>query len=391
MKLRIRVILTLVLALLLSGCQKRAEPVQPEMTEPTVTYDWMAGESPVSDERVGVFRSSVTATHHAVSPRGAYFIGANELRDSYILYVDHGSDQVIKLCGRVDCTHTTSDCNAYFYRGTHLSYYDGYLYVVAGDVERYMYRMDSDGSNRVTIMDFQEVAREHGGEFIGSVTISKGICLLRVCKHVLEDGRYVQEWVKTLIYKLDGSLGDPQPVEIGASVLYHCGDVFCAVSAAAEDGSENTYDWNPETGELKYLTKYPGVPGYFGEQNAYYFRDGAMYCLNYATGEETAVFETDLEGRYYAFCFSDCIVLASWKYGKNTDNTLYFYNWEFELVGTIVIPNERLQSPQSMLISETAERIILSNKGDGPPLYYIDKSELGTEELRIHHFDLPEL
>jgi hypothetical protein len=42
-------------------------------------------------------------------------------------------------------------------------------------------------------------------------------------------------------------------------------------------------------------------------------------------------------------------------------------------------------------VAETAERIILTNSTRGLPMYYIEKAELGTENAKIHAFQLPDM
>lgn len=393
MKARIWLIAPLILALLLGGCQN--EPAsKPKDIEPTATYDWMAGESPVPNERMGVLRSSLTTGLQTVSPKGIYFIvEADAARNSYILYADHGSDRFIKLCGRSDCSHSGADCNAYVYNGEKLSYYGGYLYVVSGDGggDR-LIRMDPDGANHLTVLEFQKFADEHDADFAQCTLISKGICLVDLCNWVEVNGNYTSEYVETYMYKLDGSMGEPQAVEIGAAVFYNCGDVFYS-SADSIYGNDckSIFNWNPETNTLTYLTEHPGVPGYFGEKEAYYFKDGAVRRVTYATQTEEIVIDTGLKGSYYAFSFPDCLVIASREMGKDTDNSLYIYNWAFELVDTVRVPNPYSGIPKSLLIGETAERFILSDTYDGLPLYYINKSELGTEDVKIHKFILPEM
>ena len=44
----------------------------------------------------------------------------------WLLYSEHGSDSVIKLCGRPDCQHNNSDCNAFFPIGINI-FLDGYV------------------------------------------------------------------------------------------------------------------------------------------------------------------------------------------------------------------------------------------------------------------------
>ena len=52
--------LVLIAMLLLSGCQTNGgQGVVTDATDPTAVYDWMAGESPVIPERIGLKRAGV--------------------------------------------------------------------------------------------------------------------------------------------------------------------------------------------------------------------------------------------------------------------------------------------------------------------------------------------
>ena len=67
--------LALIAILLLTGCQTNGEQsVAPDATEPTSVYDWMAGESPVTPERMGLKRAGVNNADFAIAPNGVYYI-----------------------------------------------------------------------------------------------------------------------------------------------------------------------------------------------------------------------------------------------------------------------------------------------------------------------------
>ena len=389
MNKRIWLSLLAVIALLLAGCQQK-QTFDPSLAEPIGSYDWMAGESPVPNERVGVFRASVTNRSQAVSPQGTYFLVSTSTGDSYIWYADHGSDVFVKLCGRPDCSHSGADCNAFVSSGKQLMYDQGHLYVAVGkgNGDR-LIRMDPDGSNHVMVLDFEEFAREHGADDGDFWIISKGICLFNLNIWVQRGEEFISESLSSYIYKLDSSLEEPKKVETKALPLYHCGDVFFSASLGG-NGSESwsVWDWDPETDSLTYLTEYPGIPGYYGPEEAYYFRDGAIVRLNYTTQTEEILIDTGLEGEYYLFCFPECMVVASRTAGA--DKNLYVYNWAKELVDTVEGP-ESYDAMDRLLLAETAERFIFSNSWDGLPLYYINKADLGTGNAKLHSFKLPDL
>lgn len=98
---------------------------------------------------------------------------------SWLLYADHGSDAVIKLCGRPDCDHHVSDCNAFFNKAYNICYYDGYLFTFdykssfdasSGD----LIRMNLDGTQRVTIYNTASFVKTNGYDTVNSPIIYNG-------------------------------------------------------------------------------------------------------------------------------------------------------------------------------------------------------------------------
>ena len=397
-------ILLLGAVMALSGCHKESNLpgntqayVPPEKdVEPTVEYGWASGESGVPNERIGLTRAGVNLTPHAVSPTGIYFFDKTDGDEKFIVYADNGSDTFIKLCGRPDCTHSTSDCNAYVFAGCELSYYGGYLYAAStsdtSSRDCKLIRMDPDGSNHLTVMDFTAFAKEVGGEFAKCTIITDGFCLFSVhAWKVTEEGiDYTKKQTYSLgyyYYKLDGSMEKPASAEIDGLACYSCGDAFLVHDPAPVVGSQygSYYDWDPDTNSASFLTPHPGEPGWYGEDVGYYFKDGCVYRRIYATNKDEPVIDTELKGNYYVFAFPECLVVAS-DDDPSTDNNLYFYNWSFELLETVSIPNPGMDRTQFMLIAETAERIILTTTYKGMPTSYINKSELGTGEAKVHPF-----
>lgn len=186
--------LLLGLSLVLTGC-RHDEPevvnpdavdsfIQREDIEPTAEYDWMSGQSPVENKRIGVFRAGLPRWIQAVSPTGTYFVKASPTptdgTPTNIMYVDHGSDRIIKLCGRPDCTHTTTDCNSYTFDANHLCFYSGYLFLISGGglaTQCILTRMDADGSNHVSVLDLDQFAKEHGGDYADCDMMNDGVLL----------------------------------------------------------------------------------------------------------------------------------------------------------------------------------------------------------------------
>ena len=405
-----RIALLLVAMLLLPGCQTNGgQSVEADATEPTVTYDWMAGESPISPQRTGLERPGLTHADMEVTANGVYFIYdhpymslGKTAASPVILYADHDSDTVIKLCGRADCTHQTQDCNAYIQEGSLLTYYGGYLYALTQDsngeedntlASCKLIRMDLDGSNRVEILDVMKYAKENGYTSVSNSLITDGVCLFGMTRHEEQPDGSTLQIVESFCYPLDGSQAEPWDVGVKGWQLYSCGDVLLTYGDAQNGGEYGGYyDWDPVTGDMTFLTDHPGAPGYFGAEEAYYFKDGAVRRLTYATQEEEILIETGLEGDYYALFFPDCIVVASDAVDDTSDRNLYIYNWTYKLVDTVEItyPCDLLMTANA-IIAETAQRFILTDHLTNMPRYYIEKSELGTGNVKLHKFKLPDM
>ena len=395
-------------ALLLAGCRQSQaqQSTAPIDQEPTAFYDWAAESSPIPVKRIGTLRAGLNnSTVTAVSPTGVYYLykimyiyGETPL-SPVILYADNGSDTFIRLCGRPDCNHTTEDCNAYVKGGKMLSYYGGYLYVVTEADEgspmskkSQLIRINPDGTDRVVVADFGEFAKEQGCDYAQCDMVTDGYCIFQTCKWVENPDKSMSGRAQaTYYYKLDGSMEQPEKVDSKGMIMYTCADVILTYHPESENGGQygSYWDWDPETDSLTFLTDHPGEPGWFGETEAYYFKDGAVRHLTYATGKEEVVIQTDLQGDYYACCFPDCIVVVSNSVKASSDKNLYIYNWDFEHIATVPFEFSGKMLYGQAIIGETVDRILLTQSSIFPvPTHYIDKAELGSGNVQLHEFDL---
>ena len=401
--------LLLMAVLLLTGCQVGGEQPGSNVattapTEAQPLYDWMAAESPIPVRRSGLLRAGLNTVPFDVTNEGFYYI-ANPVgsdTNSYILYGDNNSDTVIKLCGRADCTHDTTDCNAYVGSTCFaISYWNGYLYAVyeeyvesIGNHNLILCRMNLDGSNRVVVRDLHQFALDNDLEYAHYSLMTEGYLKFSIGHYEKQpDGSLQPESDEYYYFALDGSMAEPEILESEVGSLYSCGDVILSLGEAQHGAVYGGYyDWHPETDTATYLCDHPGQPGWFGETEAYYYKDGGVYRLTYATGNEEMLFDTGLTGKYYAIILPDCIIVANSDFQNLADKNLYLYSWDYKLVDTIPITYPLMcYIVDEAVVAETAERIILTNSTLGLPLYYIEKSELGTGNAKIHSFKLPDL
>lgn len=399
MKKQMIIALLLTMCVGLSGCQK-VPRMTPDEEPSAVRYDWMAGESPVPERRVGLLRQGLINADYAVSPTGVYFMEkGGDSKGNFILYGDHGSDTLIRLCGRADCNHNDENCNAYLARGSALSYYNGYLYGVSdsgSEEECKLVRMNPDGSDHVTVLDLLGFAREKGGDYIQQETISDGILLFDIYHWVLDedygedpseqafDGVFLQSYY----FRLDGTMSQPEIANLGGLPLNDIPSGFLIWGLESKTGTEYgcVLDWDPNTNTTAYLIDHPGQPGWFDNTQAFYHSDGAVRRLDIATRTTKIMAQTGLEGDYFFFAFPDCIVLTCRNEEASDNDVIHVYNWAFEKVDSVKLASSNNTIGEDLLMAETAERLIFTDQYQGNPVYYIEKSELGTGDVQIHEF-----
>lgn len=321
MKCKRTAALLLTLSLLLCGChkEKSGRENRPLDVEPTASYEWMAGESPVPVKRIGMLQRNASGVNVAVSDSGVYFIPDNGQTETYIYYMDNASDSLIKLCGRADCNHSSSDCNAYIYDGGAMTYYRGYLYVLSGEMSESqceLIRLEPDGSGHTVELDLLDFAIKHDGAFVDGVLLTDGYLVFSVSgwsgsTNSVGGSSLTSGTIDNYYYALDGSMSEPQ-IKESTGLMYSYGDLNLCYSLESRNGGEygSVWAWEPTTDTMTYLADHPGVPSYFDQNEGYYFKDGTFYRYDCATLTEEALIETELEGKYAVCVFSDCIVLG---------------------------------------------------------------------------------
>lgn len=398
--------LLLAMALLLAGCMDNASDTpdlenstpHPEGS-PGPDYPWLADHSPIPEQRTGIKREGISGYPHGFecTDIGVYFIAGSPGNDGdWLYYGDHGSDTIIKLCGRPDCGHNGRDCNAYFQSACSIVCYGGYLYVAAGafGAGTQLIRMNLDGTNRVAVLESTTIeGKPYGGE--GSPTLCNGMFFVSKYYPGSEGGTWDHYY-----YKLDGSIEQLEPTLMG-NIYGSDGDYLIVSGGAGGDfekfGGDGRYLWDPNNSEREplYLTDQMGL-GHYGAEDAYYIRDSVIYHLNYAEGQEEILLNTGLEGTGNLACFPDCFVVSIRPAGDDPEETvhttLHFYNWDFEHLGQVELEytSMRITDYWNYIVGETAERIILTNSLT-TPRYYIEKSDFGTGHIEIHEYNMPDV
>ena len=367
---------------LLAGCAGTSLPTDSAAENvQQIQYDWMAGESPVRVDRTGNYTSCIEQTQNSFecTSEGCYW-----MCDGILLYCDHGSEEVIRLCGRPDCTHSDMTCNAHFYNGTNVNYYDGSLYVTR---ETQLIRLNPDGTGRVNVIDPKDIMAQG----------SKGFTAPHVWNEIYLAGiSYVADGgeLKTDYYY--SKLGDEMTDFIKTDAIRGMqtdGNQYIVMDR--EDSS--ILLWDTDTNETTYLTQSNDRRGYYGAEECWYIDNGVIYRLVYETGEAEAMLDIGEQGGHALLCFSDCMIVINYptaeqwaNYEGITEQVLRFYNWDMEPVCSVKLDYPNAVASYNPVCGESPERIYLTDTIDTVPRYYINKAELGTENIAIHKLNLPD-
>lgn len=373
----------------------------------------------VSGIRTGVYRKtgSLGTNEYECTDNGVYFLASGLPAEndgsltlcSYLFYADHGSDSMIKLCSRPDCTHDNLDCNAAFPESVGgITYYNGYLYITTftpGEELMILYRMKPDGSDRIAVLDCSSV---NNGQYNGynPPFFMNGVWMVGLCSIDNSTGASLVDWYYC---KLDGD-----GYELKKSSTGYCWNdgeafLFGSLNSISDSPTWTLHQWDPDTNADTLLAAIPciGDPsdymvdyiakGYWGKDNGLVHYNGQLLKVNYPDGDTEVVFDTgimrDNRTRYYP----DCIAIhekANQVTGEN--GIIHVYCYDGTKVGQVEIdiPND---TGTAMIFSESRERIYLGcNSSCLLPTHYIDKSEFGStngepNELVLHEIQYPDL
>ena len=343
-----KIICVILAIMLLCGC---TSPTAEDGEAASIRYDWVADHSPIPDRITGIDLQGEDNVQNGFECSNTGFYA---MCNGWMLYCDHGSDEIIKLCGRPDCTHTDENCNAYFEKGANVCLEDGKLYVTVNYTD--LVQVDLDGTNRITVLKAADFS-ETGSNTIESPHIWSGIYNVGMGR-LNEDGEYILD-VYYAPLDTDGKSMMKTSRFIPAQ---NDGDAY--IVSTTEGMDTLFWSWDPETNEKVYLTQVYvwDRPGYYGEEDAWFIENGVVYHLNYADGSSKTVLDTGLDGYHYLHCFPELFVISDamdfWDEEPPSDEqNLYFYNWDFELIGQVTLP----WLGNRPICGDTSDRIILSS------------------------------
>ena len=194
----------------------------------------------------------------------------------FILFTDKATSITLPLCGKPECLHSDSTCNAYVSRyADGLRVYDGKLYWVDG--ERQIIRMNPDGTDRETVAAITDaydgisndptyfihrgyayfIGSRHGVVLGGKVKTS-----FRINVRSLDSS----EAFTVLDKLLDGDGGEcmVKPVGNDLYIMLYCLD-YVDMEASDETFTKiELYRWDSETRQVEFLYSARGVSGEWG-------------------------------------------------------------------------------------------------------------------------------
>ena len=95
--------------------------------------------------------------HGIAKSEDGYYYLTYDIDGTTLRYFDDTAKKSIAVCAKPDCTHDSSDCNAFYsmdYLSTPVYYYKGYIYMVRVDAGMAkVVRIQKDGSKREDVAE----------------------------------------------------------------------------------------------------------------------------------------------------------------------------------------------------------------------------------------------
>ena len=364
------VILIIIVAGILSSCNN----VAIQETFSILSYK--------NEEHYTLFRQSdFTVGKFLQTPYGFFYKSFNE----YLYYSKDGHMKYTKLCGKPDCSHNTKDCNAYIGISP-IGYYNHKLYYF---VRNTLFTMNMDGNEHKRVKTLYEGMDGHFGYFHNGYyyfVITKGGSI----------GFSGNDDNNLYAVKVDDS---SKPVILLTDDIIKTITMFNLVG-------DNIYFFNYNLGNFE-LYSYSMITkelmklgNKWSTYGSCYFDDKFGYC--YLPNEgfyEYDIYGKDLvnvkpvkfedEGICSAFYYSDYIYLVHYCGEKpsHENQILYIYDRKYNLVDSINFDKVVGKWSMGGFITDVGDYILYASDFNDKPDYYIDKSEIGTGELKFHKIE----
>lgn len=301
----------------------------------------------------------------------------------YIYFIPAGVDESFLLCGKPNCAHDDRNCNAYC--GWAFGYYDGALFALSTseDIESYnLVKMNMDGTEHTVV---RKIPRANGAEF----AFHHGMLLM------LSNGNEasaVEEMIDalTVIDLSDYSVREPFAdffANGNRMVMSNfVGEKFygCAGTYKTDDPHYCLMEWDIATGKSRKIADGLIPGGYATETTFYYVEpDVGFREFDFATGE-TKDCGAPTDDMWWALRDEEFIYLMGRPRNGGAAYTLYFLNWDYEVIDQIELTNGTYYGYVA------SDRIYFVDNADyefTPITHYIDKADIGSGELTLKTFE----
>lgn len=289
------------------------------------------------------------------------------------------------LCGKPDCSHSGSDCNAY--GGYWLGYWNEKLYTIQYmDESMCACQMDLDGANHKVFAELECPIAANGtsGGAYG-FSIQNGYLFYEIisdpCSFFMLDLR-TGETTRLFEELLTG-----KQTAISTLFLQLVDGVLYFELEDRENPEEvkrSLYSFDMESRSIKKLLDW-GEDSFTVENGklcAYLREDGTFYSYDLATGTEDYPFKPDL-GIGAAYYDTEYIYLKCWDWYDVSVNELYIFDREYQLLDHI-----HLKSGEDYLY-RSEDKLFFCSMNNGKITGMIPASEIGNGKMEIQRLQDP--
>lgn len=344
-----------------------------------------------------------TITHNFAKGDGGYYYTDNH--GNYLMFFDETEQTSYPLCGLPDCSHNSSDCNAYIgmqkgvgYLTETVYYYKGYLYLLNSEGD--LVRFSPDGSQRQKIATVYNYGQGDTGTNL--VFHDDSVYVYNINQHLGMEEEYTETITR---YSLDGKQHSVivEYTGSGSAIMQaKCyGDQLFFIVSGVSKQNVNEKVVLSQTYKGLYVyrtdTKESGkvideeVTGYcIDEKNnlLYYFvKQKGLYCYDINAKEQKLLLEADENNQMPELSFDGQYIYmdnSTWatfekRVGKEIEKQCFVVDEQGNIVYTISCANtNRIYfGDRSYLFANTAGQKKDSEKSE---YSYLKKSELAAGE-----------
>lgn len=388
MKKNVNLVIVILISFILTGCIS-SETDSLNETKPThsLAEDGMKNVSapegceivsdmekfkPVTEDQSYNSKTDIntSSARYAVADMGdIVYIGI----EHYLGYIDKKTGNISLVCGKPDCEHNSTMCNAYFFPSlTGLQYYNGELYTI--NAEQYcLVKLSTDGTKREKVLELLPNKEGLGSMYI-EWFIHRGYIYYayRLLGGSDEDTYYLNNsnclYRKALDGKSEAECIMALPVNSSLDNLkwYGIGSyVYIVTPDNIEDGGR-LYRYNTESGKLEWFKDFgSNITGVAQRNNNIYFIQNnenkdvlVMYVYDNETKEKKELFK--LNSKSNRMYYDNDYIYLLYGTGELGGTYLGIWNWNGEHLADML---------QEMKETPTGAELIIYSEADIDNIY----------------------